>query len=234
MIGKSRILFVVVVCLLLVFDFADNTALAQQKGELKSDGGWVVFGTDMYSNVTGKIGIGTSSPDKKLTVNGDVKVEGKLLPEGGIITTSNITIESQGENIRIIAGGSRINIDPTGRISIQGGRDINIVSGNNLNITTGKNMNFKVGGSLDLEVGKNLSVKAGEDMIVQAGKNTNIQAGESMNILAGKNIEVAAPKNVIVQTSGAKLHMEKGNIDMQGKDISVRASGSIRHQAALP
>ncbi len=64
-------MIVVVVFLLLVLFFVfvflpivDGIVLA---GDYKkSDGDWTIFGTDLYSNVTGNVGIGDTAPDGKL------------------------------------------------------------------------------------------------------------------------------------------------------------------------
>ena len=43
-----------------------------------TDSDWTISGVDMYSGVTGNVGIGDSSPTKKLDVNGGIGVEGGL------------------------------------------------------------------------------------------------------------------------------------------------------------
>ncbi len=43
---------------------------------IAGDGDWTISGNDMYSAVSGNAGIGTTSPDAKLEVNGDLKVTG--------------------------------------------------------------------------------------------------------------------------------------------------------------
>ena len=71
--GKIGRLIVVAAFLLLFFGFYGTDKIVQAKpgGTTKSDGDWTVFGTDMYSNVSGNIGIGDSDPDGKLEVNPD-------------------------------------------------------------------------------------------------------------------------------------------------------------------
>ena len=45
------------------------------------DNDWLVSGEDMHSIPAGKVGIGTTAPDKKLHVRGDVLIEGQALSE---------------------------------------------------------------------------------------------------------------------------------------------------------
>ncbi len=64
-------MIVVVVFLLLVFGFYPIDRIVLAAEYKKSDGDWTIFGTDIYCNVTGNVGIGDTAPDGKLEVNPD-------------------------------------------------------------------------------------------------------------------------------------------------------------------
>ena len=53
--------------------YADSSEYARAAG---ADGDWTILGSDLYSTVSGNVGIGTASPVRKLHVVGDLKVEG--------------------------------------------------------------------------------------------------------------------------------------------------------------
>jgi len=52
--------------------YADSSGYAEAAG---TDGDWLILGNDMYTTVSGNVGIGTTSPVRKLHVAGDLKVE---------------------------------------------------------------------------------------------------------------------------------------------------------------
>ncbi len=54
---------------------------------LPSDTDWTVSGTDMYSGVTGNVGIGTTTPDNKLDVNGKISITESVGDEMVIINS---------------------------------------------------------------------------------------------------------------------------------------------------
>ncbi len=115
-------MIVVVVFLLLVFGFypTDNIVQAKKGGVPKSDGDWTVFGTDMYSNVTGNVGIGDSEPDGKLEVNPDETEDNG--DEFVVDSTGNVGIGTTA---------------PSVKLQVQDGW-INSVSGNNILSFRGK------------------------------------------------------------------------------------------------
>jgi hypothetical protein len=63
------------------------------------DNDWLVSGEDMVAIPTGKVGIGTSEPDKKLHVRGDVLIEGADLAS----YAAPLTVIHQGEGSQIAA-----------------------------------------------------------------------------------------------------------------------------------
>jgi len=63
------------------------------------DNDWLVSGGDMHSIPSGKVGIGTAEPDKKLHVLGDVLIEG----QGPSWSAASLTATHQGEGRQIAA-----------------------------------------------------------------------------------------------------------------------------------
>ncbi len=58
------------------------------------DSDWIISGDDMYSGVSGNVGIGTTNPTEKLHVDGNARITGSLIVEGdisGSIDFSQIT-----------------------------------------------------------------------------------------------------------------------------------------------
>ena len=59
--------------------FADGI---DDTGSNVPDNDWQLIGADIYSIPSGNVGIGTSSPDEKLTVDGNVHITGDLIVDG--------------------------------------------------------------------------------------------------------------------------------------------------------
>jgi hypothetical protein len=72
-----------------------------------SDGDWTISGSDMYSAVIGKIGIGTSSPDEKLHVEGTIEVDQKIQAN-----------DSGGLELATDEGTTRLSISDGGHVGI--------------------------------------------------------------------------------------------------------------------
>jgi hypothetical protein len=62
--------------------YAENTG---------TDNDWMVSGDDMYSIPSGNVGIGTSEPEEKLHVEGDVQIYGSLSCKEGVTGWSDLT-----------------------------------------------------------------------------------------------------------------------------------------------
>ncbi len=72
---------------------AGNTLTLSAAG---ADNDWTIAGNDMYSGVSGNVGIGTASPAQKLDINGTAKMTGFQLPTGAsngyVLTTDQYGI----------------------------------------------------------------------------------------------------------------------------------------------
>jgi formylglycine-generating enzyme required for sulfatase activity len=66
-------------------------SLDEIDGSLSNDGDWTVAGNDMYSAVSGNVGIGTTTPSEKLTVAGRIETTngGVKFPDGTVQTTAS-------------------------------------------------------------------------------------------------------------------------------------------------
>jgi hypothetical protein len=102
-----------------------------------SDEDWTVNGTDQYSVVTGNVGIGDTTPDRKLDVNGDISVNSKIFLNDETNTFMHLT----SERIRFYAGSTSSDwIDmqySANELAINEGgvqRDFRIESGNDANL----------------------------------------------------------------------------------------------------
>jgi hypothetical protein len=62
--------------------YADTADYARSAPSI-ADGDWTISGSDMYSNVSGSVGIGTSSPSSKLDVSEVARVQGDDWPTTG-------------------------------------------------------------------------------------------------------------------------------------------------------
>lgn len=140
----------------LTSDGAGNGAWQAAAGGSDSD--WVISDTNMYSGVSGNIGIGTSSPSEKLEVSGNLKIGGKAtIGPGHTNSGSGSTIAGGGSNttaggasfigagqlnnangsLSVIGGG--LSNDANGFYSVVGGGDNNTASGDNAAIAGGLN-----------------------------------------------------------------------------------------------
>ncbi len=72
-----------------------------------ADSDWQVSGVDMYSIPSGNVGIGTTTPDAKLEVAGDVKISGSS--SGGTITVTNSDASGYGVYGAATTGGDVTN-----------------------------------------------------------------------------------------------------------------------------
>jgi hypothetical protein len=58
---------------------ADHAVYADTAVYSQTDGDWIISGNDLYSAVTGNVGIGDMTPSEKLDVNGNINVAGKVM-----------------------------------------------------------------------------------------------------------------------------------------------------------
>jgi hypothetical protein len=96
------------------------------------DNDWLVSGEDMHSIPAGKVGIGTTAPDKKLHVRGDVLIDGQALSS----YAAPLTVTHQGEGRQLAAyfsnpqdGNVEVDVQWTGGTMLPWGWSLKAASG---------------------------------------------------------------------------------------------------------
>lgn len=87
------------------------------------DSDWTISGNDMYSAVSGNVGIGTTEPDEKLHVVGSIKIDDGSQGANKVLTSDADGVASW-QNLQVLPGGV-----PSGVIVMWSGTIANIPSG---------------------------------------------------------------------------------------------------------
>ncbi|TIP27630.1 MAG: type VI secretion system tip protein VgrG [Mesorhizobium sp.] len=90
-----------------------------------------------------------------------------------------------------------------------------------------------VGASRSASVAANDSTSVGGAHSLSVAKDSGISISENSSIKVGKKLVIDAGDEILIQTGSAKIMMKKdGTIAIEGKDISVKASGKINIKAS--
>jgi hypothetical protein len=177
--------------------------------EIPAASSWTVSGNNQYSNVSGNVGIGNSSPLEKLHLTGNLQQDNGIVTlnnPAGMIQFQNTGVNKtymqlSGDNLRLgtnsgnqfgktifrLAGQDRVLIDSTGNVQVLGLQDVSLTSHGFLTL-----------GSL---TGDNLIFDAQE---IQARNNGNADDMVMQNEGGRLGIGVFPPKE--------RLHVNNGNI----------------------
>ncbi|MER9028512.1 type VI secretion system tip protein TssI/VgrG [Mesorhizobium sp. M0674] len=96
-----------------------------------------------------------------------------------------------------------------------------------------KDQGSTVGGGRTASVGKDDSTSVAGAHSLSVGKDSAISVTGNGTIKIGKKLVIDAGDEILIQTGSAKIMMKKdGTIAIEGKDISVKASGKISIKAS--
>ncbi|MCA0023968.1 MULTISPECIES: type VI secretion system tip protein TssI/VgrG [unclassified Mesorhizobium] len=96
-----------------------------------------------------------------------------------------------------------------------------------------KDQGSTVGGGRTASVGKDDSTSVAGAHSLSVGKDSAISVTGNGTIKIGKKLVIDAGDEILIQTGSAKIMMKKdGTIGIEGKDISVKASGKISIKAS--
>ncbi len=115
--------------------------------------------------------------------------------------------------------------------TIGAGQTVNI--GADQSVTTGSAQTFSVGAARSASIAADDSTNVGGAHSLSVGKASSIKITDDSTIQVGKKLVIDAGEEILIQTGSAKIFMKKdGTIAIEGKDISVKASGQISIKAS--
>jgi type VI secretion system secreted protein VgrG len=124
---------------------------------------------------------------------------------------------------KTIGVSESVNIGTTQSINVGTAQTVNV--GAKQATTIGAGQTISVGADLAETIAKNHSESTGENRSASVGKNDALKVGKVLAIEAGDEIAI--------KTGSASIHMKKdGTITIEGKDITIKASGKIVEQAS--
>jgi len=159
------------------FYYYDGSSWKQFSGG--SDGDWTVSGNDMYSAVSGNVGIGSSAPLEKLEVNGNIRFR-QGADRSLFVGESSTGIAHNGFDLTVNAGNAGGYIwgpgpYPGGELFLRGGN-----AGGILNAGKGGNVNIVAGDAAGIQ-----GVANGGDVYVYGG--LPVTNGDPGNVILAHN-----------------------------------------------
>ncbi|MCO5092489.1 DUF2345 domain-containing protein [Bosea sp. (in: a-proteobacteria)] len=144
--------------------------------------------------------------------------------------------------------GGNVVINAPGSLTVNCGHGIALTTGGAMTLTAGANLAIAAGANAGLTAGNRLRVSSGQEASfetrsfnVAAAVGCTINSGQNLAVTCGKEIAVTAGKTVSIQGSdaaalksgAAALNLKKdGSAELQGRDITLKASGRIDAKAS--
>lgn len=152
------------------------------------------------------------------------KNQTETIGENKTISVGKNHSESIGANASITVGKDAT-VDVTDNATLTIGKDCTT--------SIGKNATESIGENADVSIGKNLTMTIGNNMQGSIGKNLSLDIKEKAQIAVGKDTIVSSSESMTFKCGSASISMKKdGTITIDGKDITLKASGKINIKAS--
>ncbi|WP_054312726.1 type VI secretion system tip protein TssI/VgrG [Mesorhizobium sp. 1M-11] len=164
------------------------------------------------------------------------------------VTVGAARVDTVGAAEARTVGAAQTNtIGATRSVSVGAGQSHDIGAADSWNIAAAQTVNIGADQSVTIGAGQTFSVGAARSASIAADDSTtvggghslsvtgasSIQIGEDSSINVGKKLIITAGDEILIKCGSAKFMMKKdGTIALEGKDISVKASGKIGIKAS--
>ncbi|MBX4999252.1 type VI secretion system Vgr family protein [Rhizobium lentis] len=144
-----------------------------------------------------------------------------------------------GPETRSVGATQSNTIGASRSVSVGAGQSHEVGSSDSWNI--GSNQSVSIGGGQTSSIAKTRSATVGEDDSTEIGgarsvkvaKSSLVEIGEDGGTNVGKTLVIEAGEAITIKTGSAMIVMKKdGTISIEGKDISINASGKFTGKAS--
>lgn len=212
--------------------------------------------TDIGSNDTETVGANRSltvmaNETIHVVSNSTENIDANHTQTVGIVQTVSVgaaRVDSVGASETRSVGGPQTNtIGATRSVTVGAAQDHSIGAsdswtiaaaqtvnvGADQSVTVGSAQTFSVGAARSASIAADDSTSVGGAHSLSVAKDSSISVSGNSSIKVGKKLVIDAGDEILIQTGSAKIMMKKdGTIAIEGKDISVKASGKISIKAS--
>ncbi|WP_064697434.1 type VI secretion system Vgr family protein [Rhizobium aegyptiacum] len=156
------------------------------------------------------------------------------------ITVGAARVDTVGASETRSVGATQSNtIGASRSVSVGAGQSHDVGSSDSWKV--GSDQSVSIGGGQTSSIGKARSAKVGDDDATEIGgsravkvaKGSLVEIGEDGAIKIGKDLLIEAGDSVVIKCGSASIAMKKdGTIAIEGKDISINASGKFNGKAS--
>ncbi|MEM9754809.1 MAG: type VI secretion system tip protein TssI/VgrG [Pseudomonadota bacterium] len=131
---------------------------------------------------------------------------------------------------RTVAAAEAVAVGAAQSINVGAARSVAVAAAQTH--TVGASDSWTVGGAQSAQIGADQSVAIGASQSVSVGASQSTTVGEDMSTTVGKTLSIDVADQITLSCGKATLVMKKdGTITINGKDISLDASGKINLKA---
>jgi type VI secretion system secreted protein VgrG len=217
-------------------DHDETTTVKNDRTETVGNNEKISIGVDRSETVGSNetIAIG-SNRTETVGVNESITIGSNRTIAVGANETATVAMQrthTVGINETIAIGAAQeVAIGAFQSVNVGANQDIEV--GINQSTSVGANQSIEVGSNRAIEVGTNLSTKVGgaESRTISKDRTTTISGGDNLKI--SKKLVIDAGDSISIKTGSASINMKSdGTIIIEGKDITIKASGKINEKAS--
>ena len=143
-----------------------------------------------------------------------------------IVSNTDLAINVSNNMSTVVGSNQGTTIGASQAVTV--GKDLTETIGGDRSAVVGADSLESIGRSATIAVGGNASIDVGDNMSVNGGKDMAFSAGENMNVSVAKELVLGGGDELHILSGGASgLFKKNGAIAIDGKDIAIKASGSL-------